>query len=179
MIKSLKSFVAVVACVFSVNAFAGLITITDVERDGVSTTVSFGQSVSWTHNILDAGFVLGSAESASIVIELKDDKNDPWYMPLEIALVQLGNFDMEDGGLTDPLMPMVAWFGNLGVSSLTKLNADGTLFVQVTSAMGDFVVGKSTLSVITKEVSVPESSSLMLFGLGLLGLGLMRRKRQA
>ena len=174
MIKSLKSFVAVVACVFSVNSFAGL--ITDVERNGVSTTVSFGQSVSWTHNILDSGFALGSAESASIVIELKDDKNDAWYMPFEIALVQLGNFDMEDGGVANPT---VAWFGNLGVSSLAKLNADGTLFVQVTSTLGDFIVGKSTLSVITKEVSVPESSSLMLFGLGLLGLGLMRRKRQA
>lgn len=177
MIKTLKSFVAVVACVFSVNAFAGLITITDVEREGVSTTLTAGSSVSWTHNILDMGFVLGSAESASVVIELKDDKNDPWYQPFEIALVQLGNFDLEDGGLTNPFMPMVAWFGDLGLSSLTKLNADGTLFIQVTSKGGDFIVGKSTLTVNT--ASVPESSSLVLFGLGLLGLGLMRRKRQA
>lgn len=174
MIKALKSIVAVVACVLSVNSFAGL--ITDVERDGAATTVSFGQSVSWTHNILDAGFTLGSAESASIVIELKDDKNDPWYLPFEIALVQLGYYDAEDGGLANPT---VAWFGNLGVSSLAKLNADGTLFVQVTSTLGDFIVGKSTLNVVTKNVSVPESSSLMLLGLGLLGLGVMRRKARA
>jgi membrane protein involved in colicin uptake len=67
----------------------------------------------------------------------------------------------------------------LGLSSLVKLNADGTLFVQVTSLLGDFVIGNSTLSVIAKDVSVPESSSLMLFGLGLLGLGVMRRKARA
>jgi hypothetical protein len=174
MIKMLKGFVALVACVFSVNSFAGL--ITDVERAGVETTLTAGHSISWTHNILDMGFVLGTAESASIVIELKDDKNDPWYLPFEIALVQLGKFDLEDGGLADPT---TTWYGNLGISSLTKLNADGTLFVQVASTLGDFIVGKSTLSVVTKDVTVPESSSLMLFALGLLGLALVRRKNQA
>lgn len=172
MIKSLKSFVALVACVFSVNSFAGV--ITDVEREGLTTTLSFGQSVSWTHNILDQGFVLGTAESASILIELKDDK-DPWYQPFETAIIQLGKFDLQDGALT--VSPTVSWFGNLGVSSLAKLNADGTLFVQVTSILGDFVVGKSTLSVITSDV--PESSSLVLLALGLLGLGVMRKKARA
>lgn len=172
LFKSLKSLVVAVACLFSVNSFAGL--ITDIES--VNKTVAFTKSVSWTHNILEQGFTLGGAESASIVIELRDDKNDPWYMPFEIALVQLGNFDAEDGGMANPTL---AWFGNLGISSLAKLNADGTLFVQVTSTLGDFIVGKSTLSVVTKNVNVPESSSLVLFGLGLLGLGLMRRKARA
>ena len=172
LIKSLKSAVIAVACLLSVNSFAGL--ITDVES--INKTVKATKSVSWTHNILEHGFILGNAQSASIVIELQDDKNDPWHMPFEIALVQLGNFDVQDGGLANPTL---AWFGNLGVSSLAKLNADGTLFVQVTSTLGDFIVGKSTLNVVTKNVSVPESSSLMLFGLGLIGLGLMRRKARA
>jgi hypothetical protein len=174
LFKSLKSLVVAAVCLLSVNSFAGL--ITDVERNGVSTTLNFGQSVSWTHNILDQGFVLGSAESASIIIELKDDQNDPWYQPFEVALIRLGQFDFNDGGLTNPT---VSWFGNLGVSTLAMLNADGTLFVKVTSTFGDFIVGKSTLSVVTKEISVPESSPLVLFGLGLLGLGLMRRKVRA
>lgn len=173
LVKSLKSLVAAAACLLSVNSFAGL--ITDVEA--VNKTVSITKSVSWTHNILDQGFALGSAESANILIEFRDDKSDPWLQPFETALVQIGFFDVQDGGLV--LNPTVNWSGNLGLSSLVKLNADGTLFVQVTSLLGDFVIGKSTLSVVAKDVSVPESSSLMLLGLGLLGLAVMRKKARA
>jgi len=173
LFKSLKSLVVAAACLLSVNSFAGL--ITDVEAD--NKTDSITKSVSWTHNILDQGFTLGSAESASILIEFRDDKSDPWFQPFETALIQIGFFDVQDGGLV--LNPTVNWNGNLGLSSLVKLNADGTLFVQVTSLLGDFVIGNSTLNVVAKDVSVPESSSLMLFGLGLLGLGLMRRKARA
>lgn len=173
LVKSLKSLVVAAACLLSVNSFAGL--ISDVET--VNKTVSITKSVSWTHNILDQGFALGSAESASILIEFRDDKSDPWLQPFETALVQIGFFDVQDGGLV--LNPTVNWSGNLGLSSLVKLNADGTLFVQVTSLLGDFVIGKSTLSVVAKDVSVPESSSLMLLGLGLLGLAVMRKKARA
>lgn len=173
LVKSLKSLVVAAACLLSVNSFAGL--ITDVET--VNKTVSITKSVSWTHNILDQGFALGSAESASILIEFRDDKSDPWLQPFETALVQIGFFDVQDGGLV--LNPTVNWSGNLGLSSLVKLNADGTLFVQVTSLLGDFVIGKSTLSVVAKDVSVPESSPLMLLGLGLLGLAVMRKKARA
>ena len=172
LIKSLKSLVVAAACLLSVNSFAGL--ITDVEA--VNKTVAITKSVSWTHNILEHGFTLGTAESATLTIEFRDDK-DPWYAPFETALVQLGYFDIQDGGLV--FNPTINWSGDLGLSSLVKLNADGTLFVQVTSVLGDFFIGNSTLNVVAKDVSVPESSSLMLFGLGLLGLGLMRKKAQA
>jgi hypothetical protein len=173
LVKSLKSLVIAAACLLSVNSFAGV--ITDVET--VNKTVSITKSVSWTHNILDQGFILGSAESASVLIEFRDDKSDPWLQPFETALVQIGFFDVQDGGLV--LNPTVSWSGNLGFSSLVKLNADGTLFVQVTSLLGDFIIGNSTLSVVAKDVRVPESSSLILLGLGLLGLGVMRRKARA
>jgi len=173
LMKSLKSLVVAAACLLSVNSFAG--PITDVEA--VNKTVSITKSVSWTHNILDQGFALGSAESASVLIEFRDDRADFLLQPFETALVQIGSFDLEDGGLV--LNPTVNWSGNLGFSSLVKLNTDGTLFVQVNSLLGDFVIGNSTLSVIAKNVSAPESSSLMLFGLGLLGLGMMRRKARA
>lgn len=172
LVKSLKSLVVAAACLLSVSSFAGL--ITDVES--VNKTVAVTKSVSWTHNILDQGFALGTAESASLTIEFRDE-TDPWYNPLETALVQIGFFDIQDGGLV--FNPTVNWTGDLGISSLVKLNADGTLFVQVTSVWGDFFIGNSTLNVVAKEVSVPESSSLALFGLGLLGLGLMRRKARA
>lgn len=170
--KFVKSVAFAAACLFSVNSFAGL--ITDVES--VNKTLDFGKSVSWTHNILDQGFTFGSAQSATLTIEFRDDANDPWYQPFETALVQIGFFDLEDGGVV--LNPTTNWTGALGLSSLIKLNADGTLFVKVTSTLGDFVIKNSILNVVTKDapVKVPESSSLVLFGLGLLGLGLMRRK---
>lgn len=173
--KFVKSVAFAAACLFSVNSFAGL--ITDVET--VNKTVDWTKSVSWTHNILDQGFDLGSALSATLTIEFRDDAKDPWYAPFETAVVRIGNFDLQDGALV--LNPTIDWTGALGISSLVKLNADGTLFVKVTSTLGDFVINKSILNVITKDapVSVPESSSLILFGLGLLGLGLMRRKVRA
>ena len=176
MIKFLKSIAAVAVCVLSANSFATV--ITDFERVGVETKLTGGlfsstKSISWTHDITEHNFAFGFAESASLEIELKDDANDPWYtVPFEFALIQLGVLDLQDGDMA--FEAVETWVGNLGFSSLAKLNLDGTLDVTVTSIAGDFIVGKSTLT-----VNVPESSSLMLFGLGLLGLGLMRRKARA
>lgn len=165
----LKKIVAAAAFLMVANAHAGL--ITDVET--VNKTLSFGASKSWTHNILDQGFVLGSAQNATLTIEFRDDK-DPWYSLFETALVQIGFMDLQDCGLV--LNPTVDWTGGLGLSSLVKLNLDGTLFVQVTSVLGDFVIGNSKLTVITKDVQVPEPSTLMLLALGMLGLIAARRK---
>jgi hypothetical protein len=165
----LKKVVAAAVFLMAANSHAGL--ITDVET--VNKTVGFGSSKSWTHNILDQGFTLGSAQSATLTIEFRDDK-DPWYLPFETALVQIGLFDLQDGGLV--LNPTVNWTGGLGLSSLVKLNADGTLFVQVTSVLGDFIIGNSILTVVTKDVEVPEPSALILLSLGLLGLVAARKK---
>ncbi|WP_323815243.1 PEP-CTERM sorting domain-containing protein [Cellvibrio sp. NN19] len=170
MIKSLKVLFAAALCALSLNSFAGM--IVDVERDGVETKLNTFQSISWVHDINEWGFTPGSALSASISIDIKDDANDPFWFPFELALVKLGNFDFQDGGVEFDATE--TWVGNLGFSSLAKLNLDGTLAVTVTSLAGDFIVGKSTLT-----VNVPESSTLMLFGLGLLGLGVMRRKVRA
>lgn len=173
LMKSLKNLVAVAACLFSVSSFAAL--ITDVAE--VNKTLSIGKSVSWTHNILDQGFNLGSAQSASLTIEFRDDAKDTWLFPGETALVKIGFFDLQDGGIV--WNPTVNWTTELGLNSLASLNSNGSLSVKVTSTWGDFLILNSILDVQTKAVSdveVPESSSLMLLGLGLLGLGLMRRK---
>lgn len=176
LIKSLKSFVVAAACLFSVSSFAAL--ITDVETFGNNgKKLNAGKQFSWTHNILDKGFTFGTAESASIEIAFRDDEKKFLKDGFELATIQIGFFDLEDGALL--VIPTANWFGDLGISSLAKLNADGTLFVEVSSTLGDFFIDSSTLTVETKNVSVPESSSLMLFGLGLLGLGLMRRKMRA
>lgn len=175
LVKSLKSLVVAAVCLFSVNSFAGL--ITDVETFAGGKKVNDFKQFSWTHNILDQGFTFGSAESANIEIAFRDDEKKFLKDGFEFATIQIGFLDLEDGALL--VVPTTNWFGNLGVSSLARLNADGTLFVQITSTLGDFFIDSSTLSVVTKDVSVPESSSLVLLGLGLLGLGAMRRKVRA
>lgn len=167
----LKKIAAAAVLLVATGAQAGI--ITDVEV--INKTVGFASSQTWTHNILDEGFELGSALSASLAIEFRDDK-DPWYQPFETALIQIGRFDLQDGGIS--ITPTVTWTGALGFSSLIKLNADGTLKVKVTSVLGDFIIGNSILTVVTKdaEVKVPEPSTIMLLSLGLLGLVAARRR---
>lgn len=169
--KFFNAFILVVASLVSINSFAGV--ITDVEA--VNKTVSVPHQVSWTHNIFDHGFTTGSAQSASISIQFRDDK-DPWYSPFETALIQVGFFDLEDGGLT--LNPTQDWHGSLGVSSLLRLNTNGTLFVEVTSLLGDFTILNSTLTVITKDAKVAEPGSWALLLLGLAGFATLRRIRK-
>jgi len=165
--KSLKVLILMIVSLVSINAFAGL--ITDVEA--VNKTVSAPHKVSWVHNIFDQGFIAGTAQSASIVIQFRDDK-DPWYAPFETALIQIGSFDFKDGGID--FNPTQDWKGNLGIKSLLKLNTNGTLFVEVTSLLGDFTILNSTLTVITKDVEVPEPGTLGLLLLGLAGFAVRK-----
>lgn len=175
LIKNLKSLVIAAACLFSVNSHATL--ITDVETFGGGQLLTQFQEFSWTHNILDQGFALGTAQSASIEIAFRDDQKKFLKDGFELATIQIGFLDFEDGSWL--ANPTINWFGDLGISSLARLNLDGTLFVEVTSTLGDFYIDSSTLTVDAQKVSVPESGTLMLLGLGLLGLGVMRRKAQA
>lgn len=176
LIKNVKSLLAAVACVFSLNASAGL--ITDVEEFGAGQLISNKEVFAWTHNILDSGFVLGSAESASILIEFRDDdsskKDGPENAHIFIDLLQVSTSDFK---------PVTSWFYDFAVSSLVELNADGKLVVTVKSIVGDFYIDRSTLNVVTKTITapaeVPEPSAVLLFALGLLGLGLMRKGARA
>lgn len=176
LIKNMKSLLAVVACVFSLNASAGL--ITDVEDFGSGKLVSNKEIFAWTHNILDYGFVLGSAESASILIEFRDDdsskKDGPENAHIYIDLLKITASEFK---------PVTSWFYDFAVTSLVELNVDGKLVVTVKSIVGDFYIDRSTLNVVTKNITapaeVPEPSAVLLFALGLLGLGVMRKKARA
>lgn len=142
---------------------AGMITDT-IEQD---VFVGWGGSHSYTHNINDDGFALGSALSGTLSIDIWDDR-DRWpesWVPESILFV-IEEFDFDTGGFTFGSN----FFGDVEVNALAALNADGLLEVTVASVLGDFYVGDSVLTVET-----PTPSALLLMSLGLLGLGVVRK----
>lgn len=167
-IQWFKNLIAVSALFFSAGGYAGV--ITDVKE--INTYVGWwADSASWTHDLKDSGAAAGRIQSANLSIEFWDDSTNRWDL-LELASIILGEIDFLDGAFTD--VPTSNWNGNLGAKSLVSLNDTGMLEVRIQGLFGDFHIGKSTLEVVTS--SVPEPGSLVLFALGLLGLGLLRRK---
>ncbi|WP_028672096.1 PEP-CTERM sorting domain-containing protein [Saccharospirillum impatiens] len=167
MLKTLGLTLAGLVASISV-AHAGLIVDTVEQNQYLSNLDSY----SYTHDLNDDGFTLGSAVSGTLSIDINDD-TDKWYKSFEWTLVTVEDFDFDTGGYT--------FYANdfnseLELQALASLNANGMLDVKVTSLLGDFYVGNSVLSVITE---VPEPGTIALVGAGLLGLFVARRRKDA
>jgi hypothetical protein len=131
--------------------------------------VSVFDPVVYWHDITTDGFNPGSdqVDSYSITFDLYDDRDNEH----EIALFSqpgdlFGNTFFNLTGTESAGWTMAgAW----------QLESSGRLTVAISSLLGDFYLGSSTLTV--KGHSVPEPGTLALFGAALLGFGLIRRKR--
>jgi hypothetical protein len=163
-------------CLFAVASVgvAGIITDT-VEQE---IYVGNWDSHSYTHNLNDDGFTWGTAVSGELSIHISDDRDDQvcilWIcgeLP-EAVLFVVEAFDFDTGGLTFGS----SFLGDLEVNALGAVNADGLLDVTIYSLFGDFIVGNSVLTIITEEVSIPAPTALLLFAIGLLGLGAARKR---
>ena len=150
-------------------ANAGPMSWTDYHDFTPDRLVTFWSPVVYTHDISVKGFNPGtdSVDSYSLSFNLYDDKD----REQEVALFSQPG-DLFSGAFFDL---SGAETGGWTLSGVWQLESSGRLTVAISSLLGDFYLGSSTLTV--KGHSVPEPGTLALFGAALLGFGLIRRKR--
>ena len=111
----------------------------------------------------------GEILNATLRIYLRDDERDTIWNPStwEFAFGASETGDWDFGGVDTG-----SYAYGVGVSYLL----DGAFGVKVASALGDFYIDKSELEVTYEPV--PEPSTVLLFGGGLLALGYFGRRRR-
>jgi hypothetical protein len=173
MFSSFKRVIVGVAAVIGFASSANAAYIPDSWNDMVGGAHYVGnwQSYTYSHNITDSGFTPGSDIVDGLTLSI-----DLWNNSLfDVAYVNV-DIDSLLGGFVFGGQDFHGW----SLNGSAELNDYGTLTVTITSLLGDFWVGTSTLRAWGRsEVPVPEPGTIALLGLGLLGVGLGRRGKLA
>jgi hypothetical protein len=153
------------------TANAAFVPATWSDEIGGTTYVGAYQPYTYSHNV--AGFNVGSdlITNFSLSIDLFDDAR--WDV-FEIADIDITGW--HEGFVSSFEFGDNAFTSGFSLFGLLELNTQGSLTVTVSSLLGDFYVGTSSLTA-RGYSQVPEPGTIALLGLGLLGVGLGRRKK--
>jgi len=175
--KKTLLFLCVVLMIFGMTGSASAISYSDTyDANGAYfTALPDGgiDKISWTFDITDDGFNPGTEDitSASVLLRFTDDNSNSSDGD-EYATLDLGtNFfkwEVETGDVS------------FALTSLMTLSDTGTIEATLTAASGDFYFNSATLNAEGPDPAsapVPEPSTTILMGLGLLGLMGYGRKK--
>ena len=171
-------FLCALTMVLGIWGVAGAISITDpYNAGGILMRGWAHDSETWTHDINgDNGFTVGTHEvtSAAITLWLEDDGGcwDFW----EVAKLNVGDnrfwWEVNSGEIS------------FNISSLISLTTTGMITATLTAKLGDFIFNTATLTAEAEAMEpggatapVPEPSTILLMGTGILGLVAYGRKR--
>ncbi|GAB3289740.1 PEP-CTERM sorting domain-containing protein [Parahaliea aestuarii] len=205
MKKLLQQLTLAAGVIFGASANAAIIEVVDVvgpanmfDSNGLQNNLVSGlasgrgyNTVNFTHDLTDnPEFPFEDVISGMISIALYDDQVSyclPFVgcyngddLALEVALIVVAGFDFETGNIN--FGTGGGFNAGLGTQALTDAEA-GSVAVNISPLVGlgatDFYVGLSTLTLQVESNPVPVPTTLALFGLGLLGLGAVRKRKQA
>ncbi len=176
--------IAVAAAVFATSALANAAvitlpmvqTVTPATPFLVTTTNPFTFAFDFTNP--SHGYLAGSdtVSNAWLSVLLYDEGGSETYK----FLLDSTTF------LTDTNTPRSELYDRLSITGapLASLSADGRLTLTISASAGSFKVVSSTLDAqvirtLPDPVEVPEPLSSALFGLGLVGIGALRRAMRA
>ena len=178
--KKILTFFCSVALVLGLCGMAAAVPYqwTDVVTEDVYfSNVRQGgvRSYTYVHEIWDGadGFVAGKdlVTSYSLTIGLYDDDSGDGSERVRINLPGRTTDGTYEVNFTDVEL-------GFSVEGLVMLNTTGELKVNLRRLAGDFYFGDSTLVASGDKASpVPEPATLFLLGVGLLGIGLLTKRR--
>ena len=164
--KKLALTVCMVFILFAGNAHA---LWTDVYNP---TDVFFNSDnlfYTFTHDIRDNGFDVGleTVTGFTLTMNFYDDRD---WLPESFMVDIIGDLSL-------PTWLFQASLFNAEINGDATLNESGMLTVNIYRVVGDFYFAQSTLTAEGKDVAVPEPTTMLLLGLGLVGIAAVRRRK--